>query len=364
MIGLREVSIPEENMILRYAVSAVAAIALTACASGKEAVSSRDDPFFAMPFAPEAPVDADSSADFPPIGGVEAFTLSVTLERADLGRHTGPTITAYAGQTANLAMVNEVPYLAESGAADGAAGSTTRTAEDGLRLEVAMRRAADGGVTVGYSLRLARVERVPDPRSADGVVVRPRMPDIDRVEVSGVRWLEPGVQGLLARIPSPDGSGPMLVLARVVPTLIDPPPPGVAVENFGDTRLARPMSGHTVHLRVSAAQVLRDLEPGTVLDETAAPDVLKAADGRVLRDFEIFSCIDSRVHIAGVLETHGGTRGLVADGRDDGKLDLAWTTSAGTRRATMRPNAGRRFVALARIEGGGTAGVIVSVNAD
>ncbi len=322
----------------------IAVLLLGACAGGKSETRPADDRFFSTPFLAAAPADAAPSVDS--LSPVEAFTLEVSLERASGGRIAAPRITMYPRQVASIAVVNQ-------------------PVEDGLRLEACATRAADGGVVLGFSLKLSRVlDPVPDEKPVDGVVVRPRMPGVERAEVSGARWLEPGVQGLLARVASPDGSGPLLVLARVTPIRIDAPAPGAAPEDFGDAALARPMSGHTLHLRVSAVTIGRDVEPGTVFDETAAPDVLKAAGGRVLRDFEVFSCLDSRVRLSGVLDMQGGMRGLVAEGRDDGKLDISWTTTSGTRTATIRPNAGRRFVALANVEGGGTAGVIVSVDAD
>lgn len=341
---------------------AFAALALGACAGGKSETKPADDPFFSTPFLAGAPADASPAFDTP--SQVEAFTLEVSLERAGGGRIAAPRITMYPGQTASIAVVNQVP-------ADAAAHDTgevaDHVAEEGLRVEACAKRAADGGVVLGFSLKLSRVVDPGTPaedRSSGGAVVKPRMPVVERAEASGTRWLEPNVQGLLARVTSPDGSGPLLVLARVTPIRIDAPAPGAAPEDYGDGGLARPMSGHTLDLRIAAVTVGREIAPGTVLDETAAPDVLKAAGGRKLRDFEVFSCLDSRVRLAGLLDMQGGTRGLVAEGRDDGRIDISWTTASGTRRATIRPNAGRRFVALANVEGGGTAGVIVSVDAD
>jgi hypothetical protein len=280
-----------------------------------------------------------------------------------------PRLVTFPGQSAQISMTTPITYSGLETAVDAheRPKPVTKTIEEGLRLDACAQRAADGGVTFGFRLKVTKVKQPIEDLAvtlASGPPVTIQTPETSGAEASGTRWLEPGVQGLLARVSSPDGSGPLLVLARVTPIRIDGPEPGAAPENFGDGGLARPMSGHTLHLRVSAVTIGREIEPGTILDETAAPDVLKAAGGSKLRDFEIFSCLDSRVRLAGLLETQGGARGLVAQGRDDGKLDISWTTTSGTRRATIRPNAGRRFVALANVEGGGTAGVIVSVDAD
>jgi hypothetical protein len=219
----------------------------------------------------------------------------------------------------------------------------------------------DGGVSLGYRVRLAKLHA---PAEASGGDSPAAAPDREVVEFEGARRMEPRVQGMLGRVTSPDGSGPMFVLARVTPIRVDAPPPGSVDAGAPDAKLSRAMSGPTLHLRVTAVVVPRPFEPGVVIDETATPDLMKPMNGRILRDFDLFTCVDSRTRIAGLLESGDKRNGLVAQARDDGLLDLTWTTNGVARTATIRPNEGRRFVALSQVDGGGTAGVLVAVDVD
>jgi len=313
----------------------LAALALGACASGKDETKPENDPYFTLPLVASTQ-DAARVCD---ASQADAFSVEFSVERASGSRLSAPRIVLFRGQLGSVVVGPAV--------ATDAAG--VQQVDDGLRVETCVNAAADGGATIGFRVVLAK--------SRDGGA------EIERADVSGTRWIEPGVVGMLARMTSPDGSGPLLVLARVTPLASQAAPAGDAFAPGGES-LGRPMTGHTVHLRVSAAQIGRDFEPGSVVDETACPDIMKSAGGRVLHDFEVFSCLDSRVRLAGLVESGGRVRGLVAQGTDDGMLDVSWTTTGEAHAARLRPNKGRRFLALARVEGGGTAGVIVSVDAD
>ena len=350
-------------MTLRDVLSVAVALALAACASGGSATKTAADPFAAVKFADSKRPEAltASAAD------ANAYTIELAFERGDGKRLLAPRMTVFAGQAAQISMTSQVPYVADFDVQVAQTASiadpVVKSIEEGLRFDACAQRAADGGITFGYRISLSRVRQPIAAFTtllASGPPVTIQVPEVDRAEVSGTRWIEPGVLGMLARVASPDGSGPMLVLARLTPLRVDAAPPGAAHDSAGSSAMARPMTGHTVHLRVSAVTVARDFEPGTVLDETSAPDVMKAAGGSVLRDTEVFTCLDSRVRLASLSGNPEKSQGLVAEMGDDGRLHVSWNG----RTASVRPNAGRRFVAVAPVEGGGTAGVLVSVDAD
>lgn len=308
----------------------VAAAALGACAGSKAETPPADDPYFTLAF-----VEGAGTARFPNVAHADSFRIELFLERANGTRLTTPALVVRPAELGSF-------VLGDTGTGEPAAAETMK---DGARFAVCATPAADGGVTLGFAVKLLKSRN-------DGA-------EVEHAEVSGTRWIEPGVVGLLARVTSPDGSGPMLVLARVVPQETGATP-------FVDTRdvkgaIELPMTGHTMHLRVSSVQLAREFEPGTVVDETAAPDLLKSAPGRVLHDFEVWSCLDRRVHLAGLVgaDERGFTATIV-----EGVLHLSWKTTGATHTATIRPNKGRRFVAIARVEDGTTAGAIVSVDSD
>jgi hypothetical protein len=337
-------------MTFRGLLVVVAASALGACAGSKPSTDPGEDDFFTMKFADAAPVVAAASTD--DASKTDAYTIEFSFERRDGRRLAGPSVTVYASQSASITMADQPP--------DGAAEVAGRPPE-GMWLDACPKPTGDGGVSLGYRVRLAKL-RAPAESSGDGAAAVPR--DREVVEFEGARRMEPRAQGLLARVTSPDGSGPLLVLARVTPIRVPAPPQGFVDVVAPDAKLSRAASGRVLHLRVTAVAVPRPFEPGTVVDETATPDVMKPMGGRILRDFELYTCVDSRVRIAGLLESGDKKNGLVAEGRDDGAVDLSWTTNGVARTATIRPSAGHRFVALAQIDGGGTAGVLVAVDAD
>jgi hypothetical protein len=334
-------------MTFRGLAVVIAASALGACAGPKASTTPVADDFFTLKFADAPAVMVLPSTDDPTKS--DAYVIDFEFERRDGRVLAAPRVTVYASQTASLAMADLTPADAD------AAG---RPAE-GMWLDACPRPTGDGGVSLGYRVRLAK-RRPPAESSDDGAAAA----GLEVVEFEGARRLEPRVQGLLARVTSPDGTGPLLVFARVTTIRVDAPPPGFDVGTNPDAKIARATTGRTLHLRMTAVAVPRPFEPGAVIDETATPDMLKPLNGRILRDFELYTCVDSRVRIAGLLESGDKKSGLVAEGRDDGTFDLAWTSSGVARTATIRPSAGRRFVALSQIDGGGTAGVIVAVDAD
>jgi hypothetical protein len=310
----------------------LAALALCACAGSKTETTPESDPYFTL-----ALVQGGPGAPIPGVAHADAFQVQLSVERAGGSRLAAPSIIVPPGRVGSVVVGQDT----QTGSLPTAGGVS-----DGMQVSVCVTPAADGGATIGFAVSFAKSRK-------DGA-------EIERAQVCGTRWIEPGVVGMLARVTSPDGSGPLLVLARVTPMESGGQPP----PDTRDVRASfeRPMTGHTVHLRVTSAQVGRDFDPGTVVDETAAPDVLKSAGGRVLHDFEVFTCLDSRVRLAGL--TGEDERGFVAQGADDGTLLVSWKTTGATHTATIRPNHGRRFVAIARVEGGGTAGAIVSLDAD
>lgn len=326
---------------------AAAALVLAACAGGGRPRSPRGDAFYSVPMAAAAPAGVAPQAA---ARETESFMVELSFERADGARLEAPALVVPGGQWGRVAMVDRVlPVNPE-----------TVMPEEGMWFDARLVRTEGGPVQIAYRLRLARV--VPgDPDSAESMPVGM---EIDRVEASGARTIETGVQGLLARLASPDGSGPILVLARVTESADAPPTPQEVPEwAHRDERPPVSPAGPTVHLRVTAVIVGRDLDPGTVYDETATPDVMKAAGGQILRDFEAFTSLDANVRLAGLLgppDDDAGSSGLVASIGEDGRLHVVWNGHA----ASVRPNLGRRFVAIAPVEGGGTAGVLVSVDAD
>jgi len=337
-------------MTFRGLLVVIAASALGACAGSKPPTDPGADDVYTLKFVDAAPVVAAASTD--DASKTDAYVIEFSFERRDGRRLAGPSITVYPSHSSTITMANKAP--------GDAADPSGRLAE-GMWLEACPQPTGDGGVSLGYRVRLAKT-RAPAESSGEGAATVP--PDREVVEFEGARRMEPRAQGLLARVTSPDGSGPLLVLARVTTIRVPAPPPGVVDVAPPDAKLSRAASGRTLNLRVTAVVVPRPFEPGAVVDETATPDVMKPMNGRILRDFELFTCVDSRLRIAGLLESGDKRNGLVVEGRDDGDLALSWTTNGVAHTATIRPNAGRRFVALAQVDGGGTAGVLVAVDVD
>lgn len=348
-------------MTFRAVPALLALLPLAACAGPKPAAETQADRFATLAFA------ADSGArtgEAPPsVVNANAYLVEFAFERSDGSRMAAQPLRVRMGQAGAIALVRPSPYQPDVNA-DSVAPATPPL-DEGIRIETCADRAGDGGVVLSFRARMNKVMGPDVEATTGGAEGRERVlvPQQDVVEISGTRWLEPGVRGMLARVPSPDRSGQLLVLARVTPQRVEQP----ADESFstsgpqkGDlappSELARPMSGHTVHLRVSAVRVARDFAPGAVIDETAAPDVLKVTGGEILRDFEAYTCLDSRVRLAGT----SGPASFAAALGDDGVVTIEWNG----RSARVKTSQGRRFVAVAPVEGGGTAGVIVSVNAD
>ncbi len=334
-------------MKFRVLLVASAAAASSACAGPNSAGRPVDDGFFTMPFADATSEDA-APAPPPQARQIDAYTVELSFEQAGGRRIAAPSVVTIDGRTASVELRNAPPGGASSD------DESARRGPEGAWFSVCPHRAADGGVTLGFRVRLARMKAAPSAGDAS--------PGLESVEFEGARWIEKGVTAELGRVTSPDGSGSMLVLAHVTSHLVDLP--GDDDGSPSDDPLRREMSGHTRHLRLTAVAVPRVFEPGAVLDETATPDVMKSMDGRILRDYEVYTCVDARVRVAGLLDSGGAARGLVVTGRDDGRLDVSWTTSAGGRTASVRPNDGRRFVALSKLDGGGTAGVLVALDVD
>jgi hypothetical protein len=352
-------------MTFRDGLALSALLAAAACAGPKASGAKGPDAFSTLKFAEGSAKPADT-----PPGASNAFVVEISLERADGSRFAAPHLVAWPGQVATMAVGEDIEYVPPPTPPDvkidvaRAPEPSPRQLHDGLAVDLSAQRAADGGVTFGYRVALAKVTREAgeSPAAADaGRTVATAVADVTEVDVQGTRWIEPGAQTMLARLASPDGSGPMLILARVTPVVLDALPPTPAAEAVADREFARPMSGHTVHLRVSAVRVTRDFPPGFVLDETAASDVLKTAGGEILRDFEAYTCLDGRVRLAASTGAPDGkSPSFAATAADDGRVTIAWNG----RTACVRASPGRRFVAVAPVDGGGTAGVIVSVNAD
>jgi hypothetical protein len=339
-------------MTFRNGLVLPALLAVAACAGPKSATTQAEK-FAALTFAADAAATAVAVPATP--GDENGYLIEIVLERSDGSHLSVPQIAVEAGRTGGIAVVRPSPLQAD---AEGVSAAPPPL-EDGIRLQACASRAGDGGIVLAFRARMTNVTAAGDSAEDGGNAV----PQQFAVEFSGARWLEPGVRGMIARVPSPDGSGQMLVLARATPQRVPrAEDEGVFTTSAppSDTTpamdLSRPMTGHTVHLRVSAVRVPRDFTPGAVFDETSTPDVLKVSGGEILRDFEAYSCLDSRVHLSGI--SGGATFDAALD--DSGRVTITWNG----RTATVRANEGRRFVAVAPVEGGGTAGVIVSVNAD
>jgi hypothetical protein len=333
-------------MTFRGLIVVIAASALGACAGPKSSTDPVEDDFFALKFVDAHPADA-AAAPTSDASKTDAYAIEFSIERRDGRPLAAPRVTVYASQTATIALANQKP--------DDAAHPA-----EGMWLSACPQPTSDGGVSLGYRVRLSKL-KAPAATGGDAAAAPPER---EIVEFEGARRMDVRAYGMLARVTSPDGSGPLLVLARVTPIRVDAPPPGIADPVATDAKLARATSGRTLHLRVTAVVVPRPFEPGSVIDETATADVLKPLNGRILRDYELYTCVDSRVRIAGVLESGDKKSGLVAAGRDDGLVDLSWTANGVARTATVRPGTGRRFVALSQLDGGGTAGVLVALDAD
>jgi len=335
-------------MGFRRATILLTASGLAACAGPFADRKPAEDDVFSLRFA-----DAKPSDDAPPATSdatqIDAVAMELSFERSDGRRLSSPRITTYVGQTARVTMLSTPPGL----------GGDPRRNEQGMWFSGCPQKTADGAIALGFRLKIARLKK-PSGDAPSGAEI---VPDRESIEITGARRLEPGAEGMLARVSNPDGSGPLLVLARARAYRVDAPL-AAAEDPFTDEKLTRAFAGRTEHLRVTAVQVPRDIEPGVVIDETATPDVMKPMDGRILRDYEVITCVDSRLRIAGLFETGDATRSFVAEGTDDGRLAFSWTTNGAARTASVRPSAGRRFVAVANLEGGGTAGVLVSLDAD
>jgi hypothetical protein len=360
----------ETDMTFRDALPLAALFVLAGCAGTKDEGAPPADAFTTLKFAESGAAPAAPAAD------ANAFRIDVAFERKDGTRLAMPRLISRSGRAASIALGEPIEYVAGFGTENVTSGAhtpVTRTVLDGARVDACAQRAADGGITFGYRVEVAKVakpiaEFTANP--ANGPPMTIQLPEVTEVTARGTRWIEQDVWAMLARVASPDGSGPLLVLARVAPIHVEVTPAedvfsaGPSADDFAATTdLARPMTGRTAHLRISAVRTFRSFEPGTVLDETAAPDVLKSAGGEILRDFEAFTCLDGRVLLSASSGPPLGDRGyptFAAALDDSGRVTITWMG----RTACVRANEGRRFVAVAPIEGGGTAGVIVSVNAD
>lgn len=341
-------------MTFRMGLALPALLTVAACAGPKSASATQAEKFATLRFAADA---ADTAVAAPAAPGDEnGYLIEVVLERIDGSHLSVPSLVVEAGRTGGIAFVRPSPL---QGDGDSVAPALL---EDGIRLQACASRAGDGGIVLAFRGRMTKVTgpAATDAPEPDGPGALPQQV---AVEFSGARWLEPGVRGMIARVPSPDGSGQLLVLARATPQRVPRSEdesffttPGPSSDLTTTADLSRPMTGHTAHLRLSAVRVSRDFAPGAVFDETSTPDVLKGAGGEILRDFEVVSCLDGRVRISGV--SGGASFDAALD--DAGRVTITWNG----RTASVRAIEGRRFVAVAPVEGGGTAGVIVSVNAD
>jgi hypothetical protein len=360
----------EDDMTFRNGLALAAVLAIAACAGPNSTDAKGADALATLMFAEGA-----ASSKAPASGDANAFRLDVAFEKRDGSRLAMPALISRPGRAVAVEVGESIQYVADFDLGDitgpGPSKPVTRTVLDGARIDACVQRAADGGITLGYRVTVSKVERPIAEHTttlAGGPPVTIQLPYVTEVTAQGTRWIEPDAWAMLARVASPDSSGPLLVLARVAPIRVEVTPAedvfsaGPSASDFAATTdLARPMTGRTVHLRVSAVRTSRSFDPGSVLDETAAPDVLKSSGGEILRDFEAFTCLDSRVRLSAFVGVPGGAfPSFTAAMADDGRVTITWNR----RTANVRANEGRRFVAVAPIEGGGTAGVIVSVDAD
>ena len=179
-------------------------------------------PFFARPLREPVPDPA-----LPPAAGAkDGVSIEVRFEDSDGGTILAPRITAFHGQRANVQVLQQVSYVAdfEVERKDDACitDPVIAVAQDGVVLEMTARPAARG-TALAYAVRLARLHRPIDVESytdLQGNRLTLQLPCFDRAEAEGIRGMEDGVWGLLARLPDGRG-GTLSVLARVVPERIE-----------------------------------------------------------------------------------------------------------------------------------------------
>jgi hypothetical protein len=406
----------------------IAALAVLAagCASGGSPPRSHDAADLFRTATVEAPVRPPVEME-PAAGARDGVSIEVRFETSKGETVVAPRLTTFHGQRAKVQVVRQTSYVADFDVErkDDAfiVDPVVKIAPDGVFLEMTARPGTRGSV-LAYSIRVARLQRplaVETYTDLQGNRLSLQLPTWDRTEAEGLRGMEDGVWGLLARLPY--GKGEFLtVLARVAPEkleftskdeeardigLIDPghvPAPEPAIEgNSLPDRAARAAlpEAPAGSLDLRAITLVTDLPPGSVAEAGAvaldAASSLDRGEARMVTGLvpgarlaclldETFmerfvqDPVDRPVTVDPVPAVRvSGLTGVVGE---DGSLGLSWTTTprwerfsyapAGDERhlsvekpwsetwkARVVPGEGPRLVVLAALPGGRAAGVLV-----
>jgi hypothetical protein len=367
-------------------------------------VSTPADPLWTHPRGPESaalppPVPEPEPGPAPPRRARAGISVEVRFETGEGETVIAPRITAFDGRRASVSVLSRTAFVQdfEIERQEGAfvADPVVGLLHDGAVLEMTPRTAAGGrAVDLAYSLRTSRHRRPLDRETftdLQGNRLTIQLPVCDRSEASGVRRLEAGVWGLLARLP--DGEGRTIaVLARAEPVelefdladeqardlaLVDPaaPPGGPGREVAPDedslpARAARsPLPDRPAgRLDLRAVALPTDLPPGSVVEADAASDALSAGEplepGRLhlvtgLVPGARAACLldeaflkDFVVHPEGepVADPVPATQvsGLAAEVGEDGALGLSWTTTPRWDRFSFSPTHDARHLSVER----------------
>lgn len=407
----------------------VATAVLAGCASGGIAPRFHDAASLFRTATVGKPADPPHAALAPAADAKDAASIEVRFETSKGETVLSPRITAFLGQRANVQVVRQVAYIAdfdiEISNVSTIMDPIVKIADDGIFLEMTARPGTKGTV-LAWSLRTSRLKQPMDAESIDnlhGNRISIQLPTWERASAEGVRGMEAGVWGLLARLPSGTGEW-VTVLARVTPekleftskeedardiALIDPAaekpraePRAEADEDSLPARAAKAAlpESRAGSLDLRALTFVSDLPPGSVVEAEAAalgtafplePGSLQWVTGLVpgaraaclldetyVKDFNVEAGNTSLGTRDPVIANH--VSGLTAEVGEDGSLGLFWTTTAWDRftttlgagppvsldvpqpttwKARVVPGAAARLVVLAPLPGGRVAAVLV-----
>jgi len=402
---------------------------LAGCASAGIPPASRDAAPLFRTAAVSVPAAQPPVAIDPAKGAKDGVSIEVRFETSKGVTVIAPRITAFLGGRANIQVADQTSYIAdfdvERGQDAAVMDPIIGIANDGIYLEVTA-RAGTKGTALAWFLRTARLKKPLGVESFDdlhGHRLSLQLPTWERAEAEGVRGMDDGVWGLLARLPGGNGET-VSVMARVAPekleftskdedardiALIDPSAERprdfgdpVAGENTLPARAARAALPESPRgtLELRAVTVASDLPAGSVVEADGAalgtalpldPGSLQWVTGLVpgaraaslldetfVKDWDMETGMGGLITKDPIIGSH--VSGLTAVVEEDGGLALSWTTTAWNRftttpgfdspisldvpdgstwKARVVPGAAARLVVLAPLKDGRVAAVLV-----
>lgn len=212
---------------------------------------------------------------------VRAYTTSVRFVTPDGKLLVAPRVTAYAGQNANIQIVNQTAYVRDfdlTREGDGwIADPVIAMLHTGTLLEFVVEPAA-GGADAVLAMRFRnvtarkpvgeRVITIPGIPGAAPVTVQ--TPRTEEVELTGAQRVRLGEESEWARVPDPDGGADLRLFGRVDavdPSEFEDAPPAESFSPAGDS--ARTERGAGAPDDAAASDALRS-DPATLRRLAAA----------------------------------------------------------------------------------------------